>query len=1364
MNMHTISTCISSVLLKKLLPVFLLLPFLSVQAQAQFSCGTDELHQHKMETSPEYRQIFLKQEEEVRALIDLKKSARIIDDNTVYTIPIVVHVVHLGEAVGSGSNISDAQIHDAVRGLNEKFRRIIGQGEDIGVEFCLATRDPQGNLTNGINRIDGRDYPRYQFGGITAQTTTSCASQAFNDESMKVLSYWPVTDYYNIWVVHDICPSGTAGYAYFPNGRPIDGTVILSTSMTYAGKTLAHEVGHAFNLYHTFEGSSGSSCAANSNCGAEGDRVCDTPPHRSSDCGTSNPCTSSGIWDNSRYNYMSYCPPVLASSRFTQGQKERIRTTLNVSPRADLLNSTGCATPEGNEIALTKIISPVYTACDKLLRPVISVKNLGSTVVRSFRTETIVNGGTSVIYQWTGTLNPGAQVDVTLSQIQVGAGDNTIYIEISNPNGQKDNFQPNNFKVTTARYQAPVDTLAIDFEGTVFPPVGVEIQNPDNLIAWEPVSVSCKGKSAYLNSFDIDASPSGTDELMILPQLDLTTYANAKLNFDVAYRRSYSNTEISLQIYLWKDCNPVPDTIYLKRGSQLATVTGYTTSGTWLPAGCNEWRKETINLDQYAGSRIRMIINGKLEAWMAQSVYIDNIYIEGQRNNSECNGVKATITAGGATTFCQGGNVRLTASQGDSYLWSTGAKTQSITVSQAGNYTVSVTKGKCTVSSPATTVVVNQKPAQPGAITGNSLVCSGITQTYSVPAVTGVTTYKWTYSGAGTVNGTSGSITLTPTGNGTLSVVATNNCGESTARTLAISISASGPPATPGTISGNASICRSVETTYSVAAVSGATSYKWTYSGTGTLTEDGRTVKLSASTAGTLSVVANNGCGVSTARTLTINLAAAPARPGVITAGENPVCGSKNVTYSVPAVEGAKSYTWTYSGGGTPSGTGNSISFRPTGSGTLSVVANNDCGTSTSRTFAVTFSQGPERPGTIAGATSVCNGATQTYQIAAVTAANNYTWTYSGGGNPSGTGTSVSLRPTSSGTLTVVANNACGTSTSRTLAITVISPPARPGVIQGSPNVCKGTSQVYFVDADNNIETYTWTYSGEATMTISGRAVTVKPVTSGTLSVIANNACGMSAARTLNITVKDGTSPQPGLIRGETTVCSGTPQTYTIDPVSGATGYLWTYGGDGTPAGSGTSISLNPTSNGNLRVVALSGCGSSNARTLAITVRPLPAKPIIDRSGDILTSSYNTDNQWYFNGKPVAGATGKTLTVTQKGKYSVEYTNANGCKGMSDVLDILSVSVDEKQIGIEAFRVYPNPNEGYFTIEVESVKGGDATLEIVNVLGQVISSQQLKNIYGKRTVPVDLRDSGKGIYFINLYYNGEIINRRVIVQ
>ncbi|MCZ2100338.1 MAG: BspA family leucine-rich repeat surface protein [Chitinophagales bacterium] len=298
-------------------------------------CGTDELHKNLMRSNEAYRINFERNERAIDSVVRQRQGISKRMSDPLYTIPVVVHVIHLGEPVGVGSNISDAQILDAIDGLNERYNNTYdsGQSVDIGIQFCLATTDPNGCPTTGINRVDGSSVQDYISDGIA--WNSPCGA---SETDIKDLSRWPVLDYYNIWVVHRLC-GGWTGYAYYPWGGDYDGTVIGAAYMKYTFNTLAHELGHGFNLYHTFLGDNGGTkCPDNNNCLIDGDKVCDTSPHKMEDCGEANPCSNDPYWDNTRYNHMSYC----SGNRFTDGQRERMRAACTVYPRANLLTSSGC--------------------------------------------------------------------------------------------------------------------------------------------------------------------------------------------------------------------------------------------------------------------------------------------------------------------------------------------------------------------------------------------------------------------------------------------------------------------------------------------------------------------------------------------------------------------------------------------------------------------------------------------------------------------------------------------------------------------------------------------------------------------------------------------------------------------------------------------------------------------------------------------------------------------------------------------------------------------------------------------------------------------------------------------------------------
>ncbi len=254
----------------------------------------------------------------------------------IITIPVVVHVIYKN----SSQNISDAQIFSQIDILNEDFRMnnsdassvpsaFAGVAADCEIEFCLAVRDPNGNVTTGITRT---------------YTTTS----SFSDyTSMKYSSTggqdaWNTSDYLNIWVCN--LASGLLGFATFPGGNSsTDGVVCdyayfgntgTATSPYDLGRTATHEVGHWLNLYHIW---------GDSYCG--NDYVSDTPKHEESNYGCpsyphASSCSGTGSSGEMFMNYMDYTNDA-CMFMFSTGQKNRMRATLN-SSRSSLLSSLGC--------------------------------------------------------------------------------------------------------------------------------------------------------------------------------------------------------------------------------------------------------------------------------------------------------------------------------------------------------------------------------------------------------------------------------------------------------------------------------------------------------------------------------------------------------------------------------------------------------------------------------------------------------------------------------------------------------------------------------------------------------------------------------------------------------------------------------------------------------------------------------------------------------------------------------------------------------------------------------------------------------------------------------------------------------------
>ncbi len=347
----------------KLLNVFIVCVVALIVSVGQLAAQTNTgkcgwLNIEKKEENKNHLLFALRKASAQKTINEYLQNHRTQTNDTLYTLPIVVHVIHTGTAIGSPDNPTDADINDMITGLNNAWRKNGAQygGADIKMQFQLAIRSPQCGITTGINRVDGSSIPNYVSGGITTDTDTYPGSA--DELSVKALSRWPNTDYINIWIVNKIngTATGTGGFAYFAeyNLAAGDGIVINAAFANGASsKTLAHEMGHVFELYHTFHDDAyETTCPRTDSCAYYGDEVCDTEGGLVEYVctNTTNSCTGMlyEIEDALGYtvlnNYMNYtdCPWM-----FTQGQKDRIRATL-FTFRHGLISSGALSPPPAN--------------------------------------------------------------------------------------------------------------------------------------------------------------------------------------------------------------------------------------------------------------------------------------------------------------------------------------------------------------------------------------------------------------------------------------------------------------------------------------------------------------------------------------------------------------------------------------------------------------------------------------------------------------------------------------------------------------------------------------------------------------------------------------------------------------------------------------------------------------------------------------------------------------------------------------------------------------------------------------------------------------------------------------------------------
>ena len=606
--------------------------------------------------------------------------------------------------------------------------------------------------------------------------------------------------------------------------------------------------------------------------------------------------------------------------------------------------------------------------------------------------------------------------------------------------------------------------------------------------------------------------------------------------------------------------------------------------------------------------------------------------------------------------------------------------------------------------------------------------------------------------------------------------------------------------------------------TYSIEAVSAATSYEWTVP-TGALVVSGQgtnsiTLEITSDfTSGILSVVATNDCASSSSRSLTIK--SVPLIPGTISGITTGLClnGVNNPSYSISAVSGATSYVWTapagttiISGQGTTSvvlDISNSFSI-----GSLSVAAVNDCGSSSLRSMTLR-SAIPTTPLSISGITTgLCsNGVNNpTYSIAAVSGATSYTWNAPTGTTIiSGQGTnSVVLDIStsfSSGPLTVSAANECGSSPIRSITLRS-AVPLIPASISGiASGLCENgiNNPSYSIAAVADATNYLWTAPAGTTIT-SGQGTTsitlniTNTFTSGALTVVASNDCGSSPSR--SITLRSAVPTTPGAISGVTTgLCSSgiASPTYSIVGIAGATNYVWTapvgttiISGQGT-----TSITLNISNgftSGALTVAATNDCGSSSLRSMSLTSSLLIPTTITGSTTPCGTETYNCPsvinaNSYIWtvpNGMEIISGQGTTsITVNVIGSSisgNVSVKASNNCKiGGTKILGVNSCNsgarvdqplymqlTNEVESKIDV-TVYPNPINEEVNIQFSKELEENVNVEIFDMIGQKVSGVEIQS--GNTFVTFNLEGKPSGVYLLRASKSkGELIYTTKILK
>ncbi len=560
---------------------------LSAQVEEYKYCGSDEIMRQEYLANPA-----LQQEEEYLHQRSWEEGMMNVMNNRAslpspYIIPVVFHVMH----DHGGENISDAQILDAVAVLNQDFRKTNADtsqivapfgllAADTDIEFRLAQIDPNGNCTNGIDRIQSMET-------------------YVGDNDCK-LNQWPRNMYLNIWVVRTIA-SGAAGYAYYPssvnstNDAYKDGIVILSTYVGRIGtgnvstaRALTHEVGHYLSLPHVWGSTNNPGVA----CGDDG--IFDTPETKGwTTCNlTSNDVCNPGQDENVQ-NFMEYA---YCQRMYTYGQGAAMQYALNsaVSGRNNLwspanLAATGCMN-----------VQPVCA-------PHADFDATKTMVCAGGALTLLDNSWSSDATAWNWTITGPANFNFTTQNPSISPltvpGSYTVSLIASNSAGSDTITRPDYFYVspTTATF---TQLNSEGFEDPNFMYYGYMINNRGNNANYffRTPGTSHSGNACLMLS-NFGTTDRGDKDELITPSYHLDFSTGLQLQFSYSHATACvdeDDNEEALKVYTSIDCGQTWTLRWTRYGTALCSA-GYD-ANFFVPNSQSLWETVTVNIPATAAA------------------------------------------------------------------------------------------------------------------------------------------------------------------------------------------------------------------------------------------------------------------------------------------------------------------------------------------------------------------------------------------------------------------------------------------------------------------------------------------------------------------------------------------------------------------------------------------------------------------------------------------------------------------------------------------------------------------------------------------------------------------------------------------
>src|SRR5690554_3921235 len=497
-------------------------------------------------------------------------------------------------------------------------------------------------------------------------------------------------------------------------------------------------------------------------------------------------------------------------------------------------------------------------------------------------------------------------------------------------------------------------------------------------------------------------------------------------------------------------------------------------------------------------------------------------------------------------------------------------------------------------------------PSLPPDLTDQS-ICAGQSVTLTASAGMGAP-YNWYSSptGGSSIN-TGATYTVSPTSTTTYYVSSGTGMCASPRSPITVNVT---PAPTAPVISSNSPICVGGTLNLTANTISGAT-YNWTgpnsYSSSA---EDPTRSPVTAAMAGTYnSYVVVAGCTSAVASTnVYINIPS--VAPTSIT-GTSTICSGASTTLTLSggtSGTGATAEWFSGSCGGTPAGTGNSITVSPTSTTTYFVRYSGTCNTTSCASQTVTVNSNSIAPTSITGTSTICSGSSTTLTVSGGSLGSGATaeW-FSGscGGTSVGTGNSITVSPTSNTTYFVRYSGTCNTTSCISQAVTVNSNSTAPTSITGTNAICSGASTTLTLSggtAGTGATAQWYVGSCGGTLVTTGNSISVAPLSTTTYYVRYVGTCNTTLCASQTVTVT--APPNAGTLSGTQTVCEGSTTTFSTT----SSGGTWSSSNTGTATVNSSGVVTGQaagTATITYTVTGTGGCSDATAtRTVTVTAPP----------------------------------------------------------------------------------------------------------------------------------------------------------------